>query len=191
MTHNFSDDELLAYARGDLPEVRSARLKAELSINPDLEAEISLLRALKPALALDTSAHPGEFGWHRLKAEIQRDREIQQPAASAPLNLLWKVAAVFLGLAVLGQGAYIASLDNQPNYGTASAIDYDHVIAVSFQPDATVSAISALLGEVGGRIVDGPGSLGLYRVAFDDDEQLQSGRETLETSDLVVLTAGD
>ena len=40
-----------------------------------------------------------------------------------------------------------------------------------------------------GRIVDGPGSLGLYRIAFDSAQALASARDLFEASDLVALVA--
>lgn len=191
MTHSFSDDDLLAYTRGEAPEELARRIESEISQNRDLEAEIALLGALKPALAADAINPPGELGWRRLEAEIQREQVPHQNVDSSSALRMWKVASVLLGLGVLGQAAYIVSMDNQPAYNTASAVDEDHVVGLAFEPEASVSDISTLLGEVEARIVDGPGALGLYRVAFDTEKKLRSGREQLRASDLVILVADE
>ncbi|MCB1494063.1 MAG: hypothetical protein KDJ77_20035 [Rhodobiaceae bacterium] len=190
----FSEDELLAHVRGAAPSDLSDRIDAQAARDPDLRAEIAVMRGLKPALVGDDAGNPpGEFGWRRLEAEIRKDQAASRSAVPQPRVALWRAAAVIFGLAVLGQGAFIATTVNRaPDeavYRTASDPTGRHVLGVSYKPDATVADIDALLRDAHARTIDGPSALGLYRIAFESAEAMRAGRAKFEASGLVDLIA--
>ena len=192
---HFTEDELLDYVRGAASPALSGRIEALMARDPAFAAEIALMRGLKPALeGGDGGQPPGAFGWKRLEAAIRRDEADQgrTPSPSARYGTVWRMAAAFLGVAVLGQAAYIASTSTaveDATYRTASETEEAYVLGIGFAPDATAAEIGALLREADSRVIDGPSALGLYRVAFQSEESLRQGQARFEASALVTLVA--
>ena len=75
-----------------------------------------------------------------------------------------------------------------PVYEQASGDSGEIVLTVSFQPEATEGAISALLREKGLVIVDGPSALGLYRLAVPFDTPLDEAAAYLgEATEIIAM----
>lgn len=189
----FSEDQLLTYVRGAASPALADRIEAMMARDAAFRAEIALMRALKPALqGADWGRPPGEFGWRKLETAIRRDEARRRLAPSPRQVGFWRLAAAFLGVAVLGQAAYIASIPTtveEAAYRTASGASEMHVLGVGFAPDASVAEIGDLLRDVDGRVIDGPSALGLYRVAFQSEETLREARERFQMSTLIDLVA--
>ena len=189
----FSEDDLLNYVRGAASPELSARIEAMTARDPALKAEIALMRGLGPALRdAEADQPPSEFGWRRIEAAIRREGAGRRPGPSRRQVVVWRVAAAFLGIAVLGQAGYITSLPTTveaPIYRTASGATEEYVLGVAFAPDATAAAIAGLLRDAGASVVDGPSALGLYRVAFASQEALRDGQMQFGTSPLIDLVA--
>ncbi|MEO1494568.1 MAG: hypothetical protein AAFV19_20665 [Pseudomonadota bacterium] len=185
-----TDDDLLSFAQGKAGPDVSAAIEEAQRDDPVLAAEIAMMQGLKPALAeLSGGANPpGEFGWRRLEGEI--DREIRAPVAPQERSggniIMWKAAAVFFGLAVLGQTTYHAMTPApEVTYQAASQVAAEYVGAVRFAPTATEAEIRAVLQAIGARLVDGPGATGIYRVAFNSQEELTAGKAALSESGVI------
>lgn len=183
----FTQDELLDFVQGKAEPDLAARIEQARGTDTALAAELALMEGLKPALALGDANPPGELGWRRLEAEIARTEAAPRPAAantSGGRLVMWKAAAVFLGIAALGQAAYLFSTpaDREPVYQTATQGVDAPVLALRFQPTATEAEIRALLQSAEARLVDGPGASGLYRVAFETAEALDRARPLLAAS---------
>ena len=189
----FSEDDLLNYVRGAASPELSGRIEAMTARDPALKAEIALMRGLGPALRDgETGQPPNEFGWRRIEAAIRREGAGRRPAPSRRQVVAWRVAAAFLGIAVLGQAGYITSLPTTveaPIYRTASGATEEYVLGVAFAPDATAAAIADLLRDTGASVIDGPSAIGLYRVAFTSQEALRDGQMQFGTSPLIDLVA--
>lgn len=193
--HPFSEDELLAFVHGTASPDLVARIDEAQAQAPALTAEIALMTALKPALAgmPDATNAPGDLGWHRLEADIRREtRESNSAAGQAPTNgrlVMWKAAAVFFGIAALGQAVYLTTSPGEPvaGYQTATEGTADNVLVISFRPDATEADMRRLLQATNARFVDGPGASGLYRVTFETDDALAVGRIQLEAAGIIEL----
>ena len=189
----FSEDDLLDYVRGVAPPELSGRIEAMMANDPVFKAEIALMRGLGPALQdNDAGQTPTEFGWRRVEAAIRREGTGQRTAPSRRQMVIWRVAAVFLGIAVLGQAGYITSLPTTveaPIYRTASGATEEYVLGVAFAPNATAAEIADLLRDAGASVIDGPSALGLYRVAFASQEALRDGQTQFGTSPLIDLVA--
>lgn len=189
----FSEDDLLDYVRGAASPELSGRIEEMAAGDPAFKAEIALMRGLGPALRDgDASQTPTEFGWRRVEAAIRRERAGQRAVPSRRQMVIWRVAAVFLGIAVLGQAGYITSLPTtveEPVYRTASGATEEYVLGIAFAPDATAAEIGNLLRNAEASVIDGPSALGLYRVAFASEEALRDGRTQFGTSPLIDLIA--
>ncbi|MCK0167642.1 hypothetical protein MWU52_08800 [Jannaschia sp. S6380] len=184
-----TEDDLLAHLRGENTPEAAARIEAAAAADPDLRAELALMAELKPALADATDAPDMRpFGWRRLEAEIANAPRVA-PVDRTPL---WRGAAVFLGALVLVQGAYIAFTPGDaedPAFRTVSDEAAAFGLGVGFTASAEIGAVEALLRETGARIVDGPGALGLYRLAYESTSAREAARIALAASPLVELVA--
>jgi anti-sigma factor RsiW len=190
------EDALSAHLRGDATPEETARIEAAAADDPALRAELALMGGLKGALGAATDGPDArEFGWKRLQAEIAAENSkgpVAAPPPPAGKTPLWRIAALFLGALVLGQGAYIAlapGAGDAPAFRTVSEEATAFGLAVGFAASAEMGAVEALLGEVGARVVDGPGAVGLYRLAFETAAARDAARETLAASPLVELVA--
>ncbi|MDE4174868.1 hypothetical protein PXK01_11940 [Phaeobacter sp. PT47_59] len=185
-----TDDELLAYLRGETTPEQTAHIEKAASTDDGLRAELALMSGLKPALAAASDGPDARtFGWKKLEAEISRTAQV----APVPRQGLWRVAAVLLGALVVGQGAYIALAPSAeaPAYRTVSEDSVAFGLGVGFVATAKIGEVQTLLRETGARIVDGPGSLGIYRLAFETEAARAKARELLQLSPLVDLVAED
>ncbi|CTQ48576.1 hypothetical protein [Jannaschia donghaensis] len=192
-TDGLDEDALRAHLRGDATPEETTRIESAAAGDPALRAELALMGGLKDALASATDGPDArEFGWRRLEAEILKN-SATVPAAPARRAHLWRVAALFLGALVLGQGTYIAlapGTGDTPSFRTVSedaAIPFG--LAVGFAASAEMGAVQTLLDELEARIVDGPGAIGLYRLAFETAAARDTARQTLAASPLVDLLA--
>jgi anti-sigma factor RsiW len=186
-----TEDDLLAHLRGQSAPDVAARIERSAAADAGLRAELALMTELKGALA-DATDGPDTrpFGWRRLEAEIART-PVARPAE--PVRP-WRIAAVFLGALVLGQGAYIAFAPtgaDDPVFRTVSEEAAPYGLGVGFAASAGMGEVQALLSETGARIVDGPGAIGIYRLAFEDEAARDAAQARLEASPLVDLVASE
>lgn len=187
------EDALSAHLRGDATPEETTLIEAAAANDPALRAELAMMGGLKGALRAATDRpDTRDFGWRRLEAEIAKGSATATPPPAGQARL-WRIAALFLGALVLGQGSYIAlapGIGESPTFRTVSEEETAAFgLAVGFAASAEMGEIQALLGELGGRIVDGPGAIGLYRLAFETAATRDTARETLATSPLVDLVA--
>ncbi|MEM0990040.1 MAG: hypothetical protein AAGK00_14275 [Pseudomonadota bacterium] len=188
----FTEDDLLAHIRGEATPETSNEIERAMAESPALRAEIATMQSLDVALKQpDGSAAPGDFAWRRLEAEIRRETTSNQQKQR---SVRWRAAAVFLGVAVLGQGAYItwtSATRDGAEFRTVTEAADQHVLAIGLAPGASVTALTALLRQSEGRIVDGPGASGLFRVAFQSAAERDAARALYSASELVDLVADD
>jgi anti-sigma factor RsiW len=175
-----SDQVLKAYASGRLGPAEAEALERAAAADPQLAAEIALVRGMMQAgdLALADRA-AGEFGWARLSRSLDADRRRRPSEWVGARVPVWQAAAAVLAAVVVWQLAVapqLAGEEDEPAYAVASeAPAVAHAAQVTFRPAATEAAIRAALLEVGGQIRDGPSAVGVYRVAFEDAAALADG----------------
>jgi anti-sigma factor RsiW len=175
--NSFSDETLIAYVRGRLPEADAARIAAEATRRSDLAAELALVRGLVGAADAEVDAPvPGELGWARLSRAL--DADPAQPArvgsrlwplaaAAAAAVLVWQVVAVPFIAGPGGGEARYAPVSEQAAAGST--------VSVAFVPTASEAAIRALLAEAGARISDGPSAIGLWQLSFANEAARDAG----------------
>ncbi|MEM1299516.1 MAG: hypothetical protein AAGH68_09565 [Pseudomonadota bacterium] len=190
----FTEDDLLAYMRGTASADLSQRIDAAQAADPSLRAEIVTMIGVRDALRDEDAGNPpADFAWRKLQAAIEKEAAAEQRPGQ-PRTGWWQVAAVLLGLAVLGQGAYISTIStgsNDPSYRTASQSGQEHVLAIGFAPGTDIADISALLRQANARVIDGPGASGLYRVTLASEGDQTAARELFEASTLVEVVADE
>jgi len=187
----FTEDELHAYLRDAAPEDLRARIDIALVEQPSLRAEIALMRGLKTTLVSeDVTPLPQELGWQRLKTDISRQQ------ASLPARApIWRLVAACLGILAVGQAGYIvanAPWQSEDRFETATPEPVEqHILVIAFTPDASADDIIALLGDLGGNIIGGPNTIGMFRVAFESEDNVANAQSTFAQSDLIALTANE
>ena len=97
-------------------------------------------------------------------ARRARSAAAQRSASRAP-GLAWAASLVLVvGLAALGGATYRWS---QPLYvtHTASAAAHPDVLHIAFERSLTIGAVEEVLRAAGARVVEGPGTTGIFGVA--------------------------
>lgn len=181
------NEQIFAYAAGELESAARARVEALLETEPAMRARLAWYEAVcdgvvqtLPTLdALPTAdeiierirgrtARRGFFGW------------LVGPAL--------KPAAALMALLVVAQGAVIAllALERADTPPVRSAVPTAQTVflVVAFDPQASEAAIRALLLQAGATIVEGPKQLGEYRLAVGAN-RAQFARSLLEQSKVV------
>jgi len=182
-----SDEALIAYIRGRLPEDEAARLAAEAAESPALAAEIALMRGIAAAVDADAAvATPGELGWARLSRAI--DAEAARPAARVR-RPLWPLAASAAAAVLVWQVVAVPLFtpgDQGPGYAPVSEEPSgDFSLSVAYAPTATEAEIRALLLEIGARVTGGPSAIGLWQLGFDSAAARDAGLARLQAADIV------
>ncbi|MEO0973447.1 MAG: hypothetical protein AAFX85_10165, partial [Pseudomonadota bacterium] len=194
------------YLNGQLPDDERVRLDAAVRDDPAFAAEVDVFRGIRQAVKSRTVSTIGEeLGWRRLQRDIRHQEAASQAAqaSTAPhrasqastqserISPVWRAAAVVLGLALLLETVLLTAPDDDAQYAPAgsASVAAPFTLRVGFQPTATAGQIGALLQELDGELVGGPGSLGLYDVAFADEPALQDALKTLREQAQLVETA--
>ncbi|MEM7507103.1 MAG: hypothetical protein AAF415_10160 [Pseudomonadota bacterium] len=178
-------ERLLNYRAGRLSDEDRAAFEAELA--DGAEARRSHDLADRIAAGFDApDATPGEVGWARLKRSIAAE-PVAKPKAGFTVWHLAGAAAAAILLWQVGVTPLIERTEPGAGYTTASG-DAADILRIAFAPEATEAQIRAVLGEVGGRIVDGPSALGLYSIALPDGADLSAAVSALRARAAVVET---
>jgi hypothetical protein len=162
------DEQLFAYAAGELDAAERARIAALVASDARLRARLAwyeavcdgVVRTLAP---LDDLPSADEV-LARYRGE-RRGRGFFAWLAGPALRPALGVAA----LLIVTQAALIALLalerpQEEPVRSAGPGVP-NAVLVVAFDPQASEGAIRALLLQAGARIVDGPQQLGEYRLA--------------------------
>lgn len=132
------------------------------------DAEKHFDDVLKSVLTQQEVDSPGQFGWYRLQRDIATLPQKKTRISKASSSWLRPAMAAALFIIII-QGGFIMNTLQQPaSYAPlGQQHDFPVVLQIEFQPDATEESIRKLLGLVEGRLIDGPGAVGLYRVSLD------------------------
>jgi anti-sigma factor RsiW len=186
------------YVTGRLDAADLAKMEAYLAAHPEVARQLDLARterdetvAANEALGLPSAgatarlmaslpaARPGWAAMRALRGGLQQVGDLlAAPTANA---VRWAALAAAVLIAV--QGIAIVSLLNERagTYQTASGGQSGDGIAllVTFADDAKATAISQLLTDLDGSIVDGPKAGGVYKIRLRTEDRSPAGREAL------------
>lgn len=186
-TNREHPEELLPwYANGTLAGDERTRVDRHLADCAHCRAELEFLESVRQEVrSLDHAQDPGE---------LVRARLLQQVRRSRPARNRWLPAALAASIAVIVLQAALltwvwAPLDTFTPLGHVPSTDA--VVQLRFAPEATERDIRVALEAVNGSIVDGPGTLGIYRVRLDavradDEARVAAAIRTLRESPGVV-----
>jgi anti-sigma factor RsiW len=171
---------LVFLANGTLEGEDRARVEAAVAVDPDLQAELAALRAIRARMQAEPLPHsPGAFGQARLLRDLDREARTARPGR------LWQgVAAAAVALLVV-QTALTWRDDGLRLADGETAAAAGPVLTVAFAGTATEADIRALLLELELTIVSGPSAIGLYRLAARDAAARATAVERLGSSPLV------
>lgn len=192
-------DQLLPwYVNGTLGDDERARVEAYLAASAGAREEVELLRRLRDHVkASQPSQSPGELGLKRLQREIASERKAAAAQGGSTPGW-WRPAAIAAALVIVIQGALLFQSwpegGNVDIAGGGKASGRSAVIEATFAPEATEAEIRAALQAIDGRLIDGPGALGVYRilltgVAADDGDAIRKALATLQAQPDVVTGA--
>ena len=183
------------YVTGKLDAADMARVEAFLDAHPDMRRQIDLVREeqTQSTAANEALGYPSAGSLDRIMAVVGHDAGdwartgslrtwlSEFFAAPSPQGVRWAAAAA--GLLLLLQAAVIGALivgrsaDPYQTAGGEQVIAGPGALIVGFADKATMPAISALLGEVGAQIADGPKPGNLYGVRLTKSNATSAERE--------------
>ena len=181
------DEQLFAYAAGELEDAARARVEALLKTEPTLRARLAWYEAVCDGLVytlptLDALPATDEI------IERIRGRTARRGFFAWLLGPALRPAAAVVALLVIVQGAVIAmlALERADTAAVRSGAPAAQTVflVVAFDPQASEAAIRALLLQAGATIVEGPKQLGEYRLAISAN-RAQFARSLLEQSKIV------
>lgn len=191
------ETRLHAHALGRLPAQEVADLTAQARSSAQLHAELVLAGALVRARAEDPArALSTAFGWARLSRALDAEAAASRRATWWPERLArWQAAAAMLVAVAAWQFMALPRTDPPGEPGEPGG-SYDmagdpvprgrFLAQVAFRPQAREQQIRQLLQAAGARVVAGPSALGLYTMAFADEQALAAGISRLRAQPAVV-----
>jgi len=182
-----------AYLRGELTDSERQHVEKHAAENPEIAADIEFQKALKSALSPDQGDFTAdETGWARLSNAMDSDSDL---AVKTTPNY-WRYAAAILAVCTIAQGGLLSTkaLDKDRDVQAAQYVTVSEApeTAISakfgFKSDALTADLTRSLQAVDGIVIDGPSSLGLYRVGFKSEKACLTAVEKLAKEPSIVET---
>ena len=154
------------YVNKSLPDDELEDIERQLENDESLKQDVEFMNKLRAHLKNSTQSSPGEFGLQRLKQQIKKE-------ASSGTTKRWRNFAVAASLLMVIQAGIMLSLIQQQDVGIVplSGDTYSGpVLQIQFKDYAKESEIRAIILSINGSIIEGPSTLGIYRVQLADDD---------------------
>ncbi len=185
------DEDILEYLQNRLSPADRDAFEQMMAQDAALAAEVNVMRAVRADLADGPKHEKADAVWDRISASID--------AQAAPANdnrSPWRQVLQYAAVAVLAiaawQVAVVPRISGVPEgFRTASETSDAVSIQVKFTETATLADISTLLAPFEGRIIDGPGALGLVRLSFSDENLAEAAQSALESNATLVEFVAD
>jgi len=194
-TENKHPEKLLPwYVNDTLTDDERSEVEAHLKDCERCRSEVAYLKALRSQVKVtgDVTMY-GELGLKRLMSDIKKE-------AQTPRRFLfswWQSAiAIAATLIIMLQGVILYNFWQQSEAITtlSGPMHKGVVLQINFSPNASEAQIRKLLQSVKGSIIDGPGSIGIYRVRLnltaENEERINERIAALRShSDIVIYVA--
>lgn len=185
MTRDEIEALLPFLANETLDGAERAEVEAAVAQDPELQAELAALRAIRDTMQAEDVASPGAFGLARLMRDVrQAPQETTPEPKPAPWQRprLWQAAAALLLAVVIGQALLTGG---GPDPGGLQLAGGDAAFTVSFRPGTSEEDMRNLLLDAGAEIIGGPSALGFYSIAPLEGVTEAEMRAILSASDRI------
>lgn len=168
-------DLLPWYVNGTLTDQEYHTVDEHVSICDICKDEIKLLQTIQTHVKASAPSYtPGELGLRRVKKQIQQENKSRQ----GPSKWWQPAMAAAVLVIVLQTGLLLQQYDSGTTYGLLGKTE--QTLQISFSPAATEAQIREVLTVINGRIVDGPGALGVYHIKLHVDDESRRAEQTEE-----------
>lgn len=162
-------------------------LKTAINEDESLREESEFLSAIRENMQSQNIPTPGELGLARLKRNIaEADKKTGTPFSG--FNRWARPALAAALVVVVLQSALLIdqSSDIDGNYQPLSGeVPSENKIQISFKDGASELQLRNAINLTGGTIIDGPGELGIYIIALDNDADIENITNILTSLDYV------
>lgn len=180
MTDNDIKSLLPWYVNNTLSEHERIEVRQLLARSEEAREEEAFLRTLSRHVQSEVAAPVSELGWKRLQRDIRAEKK-------APARNWWKpgIAAAAMVMLALQVGLWVQqpAVDNDSrllSQDLQNLQDNYWLVQVEFKEDSQWQAVAELIGSIDGRVVDGPSSIGLLRIALPiDNKRFESAQQLL------------
>lgn len=178
-----NDDELVAllpwYANDTLDAEERGAVDALLQRSAEARAELAFIRQLARQVRTEPEVQASDLGWQRLKRDLKAKPEFSANRWWRPGLAVAASLVVALQLAILVQPQ---ETDNTQllSQGTSQPLADHWLLQLEFREETSWQALSQLLLELDARLVDGPSSIGLVRIAVPAGERFDSAEQLLQ-----------
>ena len=165
-SENTHPEELLPwYVNQTLGPAEREYVESHLAQCEHCRDEVALMRKMRAQIKQSHVTASNEFGLERLKRDIRRE---QRPTIGNPA---WLRPALAAGvLLIMVQSALLINYWPESSGLVPLGEQYNGVVLqVRFVATATEAEISGTLREIDATLVDGPSSLGIYRLKLNID----------------------
>lgn len=176
-------EKIPEYLNGTLSSSDNDIIKAAADRDNSIRLEIEFMKSIQEQVLLEKIESPTEWGWARLKQNIERQRieENKQKektdshsdtTTTRTIKPVWKKFAIAASFAFAIQSGYLVQQEvfNKADYQLLSTENLKNSIQIQFSEGTSEQAIRQLLIDTEGNIISGPSALGIYTVEFKDRE---------------------
>ncbi len=145
---------------------------------PQCQQEITLLQKMRTHVKEIRTESPGEFGLNRLLSRVRTDRALTESPQHPPTQRWQNWLAIAASLIIFIQAGLLIDTwyISKPMVPLSGPQEDGIVLQVSFAPTTTEAQIREVITAIHGRFIDGPSSLGIYRIRLDDTETSSKAR---------------
>ncbi len=175
--HTTHPEELLPwFVNGTLSVEERVEVEQHVESCVQCQQEIALLQKIRTEVKDTPVQSPGEFGLNRLLNEV---RHKQKGVGVTPQTQSrgWQTGlAIAASLMIFVQAGLLfdAWFLSKPMSPLAGPQKDGVVLQVTFEPTTTEAQIRELMTDIQATFIDGPSSLGLYRIRLDSIASSQS-----------------
>ncbi|WP_101759120.1 hypothetical protein [Oceanicoccus sp. KOV_DT_Chl] len=169
------------YVNDTLSEDERKQVEQLLTRSEEAREEEAFLRSLSQHVQSEAAAPVSELGWKRLQRDIRAEEK-------APVRDWWKpgIAAAATVMLALQVGLWVQqpAVDNNSRLLSQAlqGVQERHwLLQVEFKDESSWQAVAELINNIDGRVVDGPSSIGLVRIALPiDNKRFTSAQQLLD-----------
>ena len=182
--HTAHPEELLPwFVNGTLSDEGRHEVKQHLESCSQCQQEIALLQKMRAQVKEAPIQSPGELGLNRLLNEVRHERAVTSVRTQSQSGWWRTGLAIAASLIIFIQAGLLldAWFLSKPMVPLAGPQQHGAVLQVSFEPTATEAQIRAVITQVDAAFIDGPSSLGLYRIRLEaGTSEMSSIQKTIE-----------